>query len=141
MASRLPPGEAERRAKARAAATWSGEKYKKVTPGTEEDWAAIAAAFVNGDVSFLEEARASSSASKSHPSGGYEKKRKNPNPYLAALDLDDMPIDFAGLKKGYRSAVMAAFRSAEFKDTAPAYVMAFAVITKAYDRIRLQNRW
>jgi dihydroorotate dehydrogenase len=135
MASRLPPGEAERRAKERARATWSGEKYKKVEAGNADQWAAIAAAFVNGDVTFIAEARAFTASASAAP------KKKNPNPHLAALDLDEMPINLAGLNKGYRSAVMAAFRNADFRDTAPEYVAAFAIVTKAFDRLKLQKGW
>lgn len=133
MGKKLPPGEAERRAKERAMATWSGEKYKKVEPGDEAMWASIASAFVNGDVSFLEEAR-------DFKADTGPKKRKNPNPQ-AALDLDDMPTDFKGLTVGYRKAVMAAFRAADCSDTAPAYVAAFKTITQAYDRIKMMKGW
>ena len=115
---------------------WSGEIYKRVEPGSEDLWASIAAAFVNGDVSFLEEARADTASTSTGP-----KKRKNPNPNLAALDLDDMPTDLRGLTAGYRKAVMVAFRAADCNDTAPAYVAAFKAITQAYDRIKMLKGW
>ncbi|CAM6054514.1 unnamed protein product [Sphagnum tenellum] len=132
MASRLPPGEAERRAKERARATWSGEKYRKVAPGSEAQWEAIAAAFIAGDVTFLEEARAFK---------GTASKKYHINPYLTALGLDGFPDDFAALRKAYRRAVMIAFREADFKDTAPAYVKAFATLSKAFEHVKLQKGW
>ena len=141
MGKRLAPGEAERRAAERHRATFSGEKYKRYDPATEgfgsfEEWASIAAAFVNGDVSFLDEARNFEAETATGP-----KKKKNPNPHLAALDLDEMPTDVKVLTAGYRKAVMAAFRAAACSDTSPAYVAAFKTITQAYDRIKMLKGW
>lgn len=131
MGKRLPPGEAERRAKERARKLWSGEVYKKIEPGSPEAWRAAAAAFMDGDIEFVTDAHNFVPPSKSN----------NSNPYLAVLNLDEMPDDFVGLKKAYRNAIMTAFRDNGFKDTSPEYVTAFATITTAYDRLRMPRGW
>jgi hypothetical protein len=128
--SRLPPGEAERRRKARTAAMYDGSRYEIGTPGTADDWAALASAFATGD--FINEARGFR---------GRTSKRRSNDPLLATLGMIDMPINADDLHKHYRRAVIIAFREAEFKDTAPAYVAAFAEITKAYGRLKTQNNW
>lgn len=136
MGARLPPGEAERRAAERKRATFSGEKYRRYDPETEgygnyAEWAGMAAAFVNGDVTFETETVT--------PKPTVKKKNSNPN--LAALDLDEMPIEFTGLKSGYRRAVMAAFADAGSSDTSPAYVNAFRKITLAFETLKRQKGW
>ena len=144
MGKRLPPGEAERRAAERHRATFSGEKYKRYDPETEgygsyAEWASAAAAFLNGDVIFEVETDVKPEPTAKKPETA--KKKKNANPNLAALDLDEMPIDFNGLKSGYRKAVFAAFRAAGSNDTSPDYVNAFTKITKAFETIKRQKGW
>lgn len=139
MGKRLPPGVAEARAAERHRATFSGENYQKYNPevegyGNYAEWAAMAAAFVNGDVQFEIEGATTTAAKPSA-------KKKNANPNLAMLDLDEMPINLAGLNKGYRTAVMAAFRAANSKDTSPEYVNAFSKITRAFEMIKRQRGW
>lgn len=138
MGKRLPPGEAARRAKERARAMYSGEKYKiGAVKGSETLWASIASAFVSGDATFLEDARvfaAGTGATGAH-------RKKNPNPLLASLGLDAMPTDLKALRAGYRTAVLTAFVAAGHSDSAPAYVAAFQRISEAYDRIKIMNGW
>ena len=131
MASRLPPGEAERRKRERARRLWSGEIYEQVAPGNPKLWADLAAAFVNGDSIFLEEARTFTA----------KPFKKTTDTRLMALRLDEMPVDAAGLTKGYRFAVMAAFREANFSDTSLAYVTAFRTITEAYHALKTRHGW
>ena len=136
MASRLPPGVAEQRRKERAQAMYSGTKYNKVQPGTPEDWAALArsaAAFITGDPSFLDDARAYVPPEF--------KAKPTSNPWLAALFIDTMPADARGLTAAYRAATMRIFKANDYKDTAPGFVSDFREITKAYDRLKMQKGW
>jgi hypothetical protein len=140
MGKRLPLGEAERRAAERHRATFSGEKYKRYDPETEgygsfAEWASAAAAFINGEVQFEIEGETTTQAKPASA------KKKHSNPLLATLDLDEMPINLGGLNKGYRSAVMAAFRAANSNDTSPDYVNAFSKITRAFETIKRQKGW
>lgn len=140
MGKRLPPGEAERRAAERHRATFSGEKYKRYDPDTEgygsyEQWAALAAAFLNGDVVFEIETDAKPEAKPT------AKKKKSSNPDLAILDLDAMPIDFNALKKGYRAAAMTAFQEHGSNDRSEQYVNAFRRVTIAFENIKRQKGW
>lgn len=133
MGKRLPPGVAEARAAERARATFSGEKYKRYDPETEgygsyAEWASAAAAFIDGEVIFAVET-------------DNKPKKKNTNPNLAILDLDEMPIDFASLKSSYRRAAMTAFREANSSDSSPDYVNAFRKITIAFETIKRQKGW
>jgi hypothetical protein len=142
MGRGLPDGVAEERAAERKRKTFSGENYQTYDPevegyGSYEEWAAMAAAFVNGDVQFEIEDDTITEPTK--PAN--TKKKKNANPNLAVLDLDEMPINLVGLKKGYRSSVMAAFRAAESNDTSPDYVNAFSKITRAFEMIKRQKGW
>ena len=136
MASRLPPGEAAQRAKERARLSWSGANYKKVAPGTPDDWAALArqaATFITGDPSFVNDAHA-------YVPPEFKSKASS-NPFLDALYLSEMPKDAKALTVAYRTATMRIFKDNDYKDTAPGFVKAFAEITKAYDRIKLQRGW
>jgi hypothetical protein len=126
--SRLPEGEAERRRKARAQAMFDGSRYSVGTPGSEADWATMAAAFAS---EFVNEA---------HTFTG-KLNRRSTNTDLAALGLTAMPSDQNSLHRAWRTAGMAAFRDAGFSDTAPDYVAAFRRITDAYDKIKRQQRW
>lgn len=142
MGKRLPPGEAERRAAERHRATFSGEKYKHYDPETEgygsyEQWAAMAAAFVNGDVVFEIETDVKPSTTEAPRA----KKKKSTNPDLAALDLDEMPNEFKVLNSAYRKKAMAVFREHGSNDRSPDYVNAFRKITLVFDRLKLRRGW
>ena len=127
MGSRLPPGEAERRAKERARKTWSGENYRKFDPktgfGSADQWAGTAKAFADGDVLIAGEVR-----------------QPPINADLAYFGLSEMPEtdrDLAKAQQRARKALFAHFGS----DTAVGYADAFITLTEAYDRIRMQQRW
>ena len=136
MGKRLPPGEAERRAKERAQATWSGANYKKYDPtsegyGSYEQWAAAAAAFVNGDTFEAIEIKPAAASANT--------KKKPNNPDLILLNLDEMPIDMKVLKSAYRREVLFTYQQTGSSDTNPVYVEAFRKLTRAFDRIRIRQ--
>jgi len=134
MGRKLPPGEAERRAAERKRATFSGERYKTYDTsqgyGNAADWASMAAAFLNGDVTFDFEFTVNP-----------KKRTTTNNPDLDILGLDATPTDFATLKKAYRRAVLAAFSAAGSNDTSPEYVNAFRKITLVFEKLKRQHRW
>jgi hypothetical protein len=129
---RLPPGEAERRAKARRDAMYSGAAYKKGAPGNADQWKGAAA-------SLLGDERSPDWDVVMDRLGA--KPGKTADPHLAALGLDKVPDDFATLRKAYRAKVMQAFRDNGSDDTATGYVSAMSVIAVAYERLRLRNGW
>jgi hypothetical protein len=90
MGTRLPPGEAERRRKARSAFTFSDAAYKHYNTRTEgfgsvEDWIRIAEALSGG------------------ASPVKVKTTKVPKD-LEWFGLDALPTDTVGLKKAFRNA-------------------------------------
>lgn len=121
MGKRLPPGEAERRKRERAKATWSGANYKRYDPkdghGSHDQWAGTAQAFANGDTVMVTPVNAD----------------------LAILGLSEMP-DKRGLNKVYRNAVAAVFKRFG-SDTAPGYAEAFLAVKEAYDRVKIGQGW
>lgn len=91
--SRLPAGEAERRAEARRKATWEGKNYKTYNPdvegyGSPEDWAAFAEEIGAGRGKFKFNAEP------------IPRQMKD----LDWFDLSAMPGTFAGLKSAFRQA-------------------------------------
>lgn len=125
--------EAELKRQERVRRIVSGEAYKKVTPGSPEQWAGAAAAFISGDISFMEDARAYKPAEF--------KARPTQIPLLAALFLERMPTTPEELRAGYRNAVMRVFRDANFVDTSTEYVSGFTKVTSAYDRLKQIKHW
>lgn len=146
MGKRLPPGEAERRAAERKRATFAGENYRtydveKEGYGSYDQWAAAAAAFLDGDIIYLD-----TTAPKAKPAGQQEAPKAKPtpthsNPWLATLGMDFMPREIKELTSAYRKAVFAAFRDAGSSDTSPVYVNAFMALTKAYDSFKRSKGW
>ena len=95
MGRRLPPGEAERRAKERARGLWSGESYEKYDPvkegyGSAAEWIAAAEAMAAGRGTFK------------RVDGAKSEKVRDEN--LVIMGLDKMPDTIDGLKKAFRNA-------------------------------------
>lgn len=91
MGRRLPPGEAERRAKERARRTWSGETNVKYDPsvvgyGSYDQWIAAAEAITGTKLRV-----------------GADRKA---NPDLDILGLSELPETMEKLKRAYRNAMM-----------------------------------
>jgi hypothetical protein len=94
MGRKLPPGEAERRARERSRKLWAGESYKKYDPmkegfGRPEDWEKIADALYSG-------------VFVPNRSPGTK------NPWLIALSLDSLPASLADLTRAFRKAMFTA---------------------------------
>lgn len=104
MGARLPPGEAERRAKERARRTWSGENYKRYNPdvdgyGSPDEWERIA------DELFGRERFADNDADAEQPRATH---KPTGNRFLDALGLHVMPSKLVDLVRAFRAAMFKA---------------------------------
>jgi hypothetical protein len=99
MGRRLPPGEAERRAKERARRFWSGETYATYDPtkegfGSAAEWTAQAESLASGKGTYK------------RPEGAKSQARISPD--LVTLGITEMPAHVDGLKAAFKKAMFVA---------------------------------